>query len=122
MVVHWTYSKLNLTPGLVTRHERAKIISETDRIRIGGLQRNPFFTHCISQDGRLFALQPLGSQIHLAIIGGLDEDNRYANTATRDQLHTLANIIKFHLSMGGTVKAGDLKNWDFETWLKAIKP
>lgn len=119
--MHWTYSKLNLTPAQVTKHERGRIISQTDKFHLGGLQRDPFFTHCITQDGRLFQVGVIGP-IHLAIIGGLDEDNRYANTATRDQLHTLANIIKFHISMGGTVKAGDLKNWDFETWLKAIKP
>lgn len=122
VVVHWTYSKLSLNPGQVVKHERARIISETERIRIGGLQRDPLFTHCISQDGRLFKIGDVGPQIHLAIIGGLNEEYQYANTATRDQLHTLANIIRFHLSMGGTVEAGDLKNWDFETWLKAIKP
>jgi len=119
VVVHWTYSKVNLYPAHVRIHEAAKIRLHNEKMHIGGLERKPFFTHCIDIEGRVFKIGDVGSQIQLALIGGVDEEFRYKNTASREQLHSLRNLIHFHI---GDAEAGDLKNWDFETWLKAINP
>ncbi len=122
MVVHWTYSKVSLYPAHVHKHEAAKIRLHNDKMHIGGLEREPFFTHCIDIEGRVFNIGEVGSQIHVALIGGVDDEYQYKNTATREQLHTLRNLIHFYQPLGGNVETGDLKNWDFETWLKAINP
>ena len=53
-------------------------------------------------------------------IGGLDDDYRFKNTATREQLLTLGNICRFYLSLGEPIIEGDLSNFDLQLWLKAI--
>jgi hypothetical protein len=61
-----------------------------------------------------------GTEIHLALIGGLSLDNCYQNTATKEQLLTLSNIVRFYLSLGEPIQEGDFSNFDLKTWLKAI--
>jgi hypothetical protein len=121
MMIHWTYSNRTLTPNKVRAHEKAKIQYESDRAHFGGLGRSPIFTHCICAQGRLFTLEYCpGNDIHVAIIGGVNEDGRFENTATPEQLLTLANLVRFYRSLGEPVLGGNLKQFDFETWLKAI--
>jgi len=121
MVIHWTYSKTNLRASEVSRHERSKARISNDTIHIGGLERSPIFTHCITGDGRLFPLNYIkGEEIHLALIGGVDDDYKYKNTANSDQLSTLGNLVRFYMSMGETIKEGDLLNFNLEQWVKGI--
>lgn len=121
MKIYWTYSPKNLRASMVSTHERAKYRRSDYDMHIGGLDRTPIFTHCITSDGRLFTLDYCpGNEIHLAIIGGVNSDYRFANTATTDQLLTLSNIVRFYLSMGEKVEAADLMHFDFKTWIKGI--
>lgn len=93
----------------------------TDKFHIGGLNRQPIITHCICPKGYLHTLNYCpGQEIHVALIGGLDEDYSYKNTATQDQLFTLGNLVRFYLSLGEIVEEGDLSNFNLDLWLKAI--
>jgi hypothetical protein len=58
--------------------------------------------------------------VHLALIGGLDADSRYRDTATAEQLLALGNIVRFYLSLGEVIEEGDFANFNLEQWLKAI--
>ena len=121
MKLYWTYSRQNLRASDVEKHERAKVRMSNDKYHIGGLDRMPIFTHCISIDGTLYTLNYCpGNEIHLAVIGGLDDDYCFKNTITRDQLATLGNICRFYLSLGEIIEEGDLSNFDLNLWLKAI--
>ena len=121
MRIYWTYSKIDLTASQIRKHERAPIKFSDDKTHIGGLEREPFLTHCINKEGHLFVLDYCpGDEVHLALIGGLNNDYRLTNTATREQLMTLSQIVKFYASMGEPVIEGDLSNFDLKTWLKAI--
>ena len=121
MKLYWTYSRTNLKPSDVHKHEKASVRLSNDKYHIGGLNRTPIFTHCICSKGYLYTLNYCpGSEIHLALIGGLDDDNYFKNTATSEQLYTLGNIARFYLSLGEVIQEGDLSNFDLELWLKAI--
>jgi hypothetical protein len=121
MKIYWTYSKLNLKASEVREHEKAKVKFSDEKSHIGGLGRSPIITHCINKDGMLFVLDYCpGTEIHLALIGGLSLDNCYQNTATKEQLLTLSNIVRFYLSLGEPIQEGDFSNFDLKTWLKAI--
>lgn len=121
MKIHWTYSKIDLKPSEVLKHESKKCRKSDHLVHIGGLDRKPIFTHCITADGRLFTLDYCpGMDINLAVIGGVNSDYRFANTITSDQLLTLSNIVKFYASLGEPVLAGDFGFFDFKTWIKAI--
>jgi len=61
-----------------------------------------------------------GEEIHLALIGGVDDDYKYKNTANSDQLFTLGNLVRFYMSMGETIQEGDLLNFNLEQWVKGI--
>lgn len=103
------------------RHEQAKCRKSDNLVHIGGLERTPIFTHCITDDGRLFTLDYCpGMEIHIGVIGGVNSDYRFANTITTDQLLTLSNIVRFYASLGEPVEAGDFGFFDFKTWIKAI--
>ncbi len=81
----------------------------------------PIFTHCINKEGYLHAINYCpGTEVHLALIGGLDNDFVFSNTATKAQLFTLGNIVRFYMSLGETIQEGDLSNFDLIQWLKAI--
>lgn len=81
----------------------------------------PLFTHCICPQGNLYPLNYCpGNEIHLALIGGLNNDNNYMNTATSQQLLTLGNVCRFYLSLGEVIEEGDFSNFDLKLWLKAI--
>jgi hypothetical protein len=119
--IYWTYSRINLKPSEVFKHEQAKVRFSSDSTHIGGLERIPILTHCISREGYLHAINYCpGNEVHLALIGGLDTDCRYKNTATTEQLLTLGNIVRFYMSLGETIQEGDLSNFDLIQWLKAI--
>lgn len=122
MKIYWTYSKTSLKPSEVNAHEKAKIRLSNDKYHIGGLDRMmPILTHCITTDGYLHAINYCpGQEIHLALIGGLNDDYVFANTATTQQLLTLGNIVRFYMSMGEVIQEGDLSNFDLITWLKAV--
>lgn len=121
MKLYWTYSKRDLRPCDLYRHEKSRIKFSTEKYHIGGLEREPIFTHCICANGILHTLEYCpGNEIHLAIIGGVNDDFIYANTANREQLFTLGNLVRFYLSIGEPVTEGDLSNFDLKTWLKAI--
>jgi hypothetical protein len=119
--IYWTYSRKNLRPSEVVGHEKAKVRMSTDKYHIGGLERQPMLTHCITSDGYLHAINYCpGQEIHLALIGGLNEECIYTNTATQQQLFTLGNVVRFHMSLGELIEEGDLSNFDLITWLKAV--
>ena len=122
MKIYWTYSKINLKPSEINSHEKAKVRLSNEKYHVGGLNRMvPFFTHCITKDGYLHSLNYCpGSEIHLAIIGGVNDDYIYTNTATHAQLLTLGNVVRFYQSLGELVEEGDLSNFNFNIWLKAI--
>ena len=121
MKLYWTYSKADLMASDVYRHEHRKVKFSNDKYHIGGLNRTPIFTHCICKNGVLHTLDYCpGTEIHFAIICGLNKDYIYSNTATREQLHTLGNICRFYLSLGEPIIEGDLSNFDLKLWLKAI--
>ena len=121
MKIYWTYSKINLKPSEVSKHEQAKVRFSSDSTHIGGLERAPILTHCISTKGYLHAINYCpGQEVHLALIGGLDADSRYRDTATAEQLLTLGNIVRFYLSLGEVIEEGDFANFNLEQWLKAI--
>lgn len=121
MKLYWTYSKVNLRPSEIPTHEKAKVKISDDNHHVGGLNRSPIITHCINTKGHLFVLDYCpGTEIHLALIGGLDDDYKYKNTATAEQLLTLSNIVRFYGSMGEVIEEGDLSNFDLKLWLKAI--
>lgn len=121
MKIYWTYSKINLKPCEVNAHEKSKVRLSTDTTHIGGLERNPILTHCITTEGYLHTINYCpGNEVHIALIGGLDGDYKYKNTATTDQLFTLGNIARFYLSLGEIIEEGDLANFNLEQWLKAI--
>lgn len=121
MKLYWTYSRTDLRACDVHKHEESKVRFSSERHHIGGLNRTPIFTHCICPNGHLHVLDYCpGSEIHLALIGGLDNDNFYKNTASREQLFTLGNICRFYLSLGEPITEGDLSNFDLKLWLKAI--
>lgn len=121
MKISWTYSKINLKPSEILRHEMAKIRVSDNKHHMGGLERSPILTHCINALGHLFVLDYCpGDEIHLALIGGVDDDYRFKNTATREQLLTLSNVVRFYASMGEVIEEGDLSNFDLKLWLKAI--
>lgn len=119
--LHWTYSTVKLRPDEVAKHEKAKTRLENDRMLIGGLDRRPIITHCITANGVLHVLDYCpGHDIHLALIGGLNSDYYFANTATSSQLLTLGNLVRFWLSMGEIIKEGDFTNFNFQEWIKGI--
>lgn len=121
MKLYWTYSRTDLKVCDVRKHEQDKIKFSSDKCHIGGLGRTPIITHCICKNGNLWVLDYCpGEEIQLALIGGLDNDFFYKNTASREQLTTLSNICKFYLSLGEPVIEGDFSNFDLKTWLKAI--
>lgn len=120
MKIYWTYSKTSLRPSEVHKHEKSMSRLSTDTFHIGGLGRTPIFTHCINEQGYMYVLKERVSDIHIALIGGIDEEYRLCNTATSDQLLTLSNLVRFYLSMGYNVEEGDLLNFDLPQWLKAI--
>ena len=121
MKLYWTYSKTNLLPSEIYSHEKKATRLITDTMLIGGLERRPLITHCIDTQGQLFVLDYCpGSEIHLALIGGLDPDYKFKNTATREQLKTLGNVVRLYLSLGEIIEEGDLANFNLEQWLKAI--
>ena len=120
MKIYWTYSKPTLRPSEVHAHEKGKIRLSSENFHIGGLGRTPFFTHCITEQGYMHVLNPSASDIHIALIGGVDEEYRICNTATSDQLLTLSNLVRFYQSLGHSVEEGDLINFDLQQWLKAI--
>jgi hypothetical protein len=68
----------------------------------------------------MYVLKEGVSDVHIALIGGIDEDYRLCNTATSDQLLTLSNLVRFYCSIGHSVEEGDLLNFDLPQWLKAI--
>ena len=119
MRISWTYSRKTLRASAVAQHERGKFRLSNEDCHIGGLDRDPLFTHVITADGRLFVLQE-GPEVELALIGGVDEDFYYANTATPEQLHTLRNILVVFKTLGHEIKQGDLKHFDLNIWLKAV--
>lgn len=121
MKLYWTYSRTNLKPADIRLHEASKTKLSNEKYHIGGLQRVPIFTHCITPTGHLIVLNfKPGNEIHLAIIGGLDEDFCYKNTMTREQLLTLGNLVRYQLSLGDIIEEGDLSNFDLEIWLKGV--
>ncbi len=122
MKLYWTYSKKSLRPSEVSRHERASVRLSNEKYHIGGLNKKvSTFTHCICPNGNLYVLDYCpGSEIHLALIGGVNDDYVYTNTATSDQLRTLGNICRFYLSLGEPITEGDLSNFDLTLWLRAI--
>lgn len=121
MVIHWTYSLKDLRPSEIKKHERAKTRVKNESVHIGGLDRYPMFTHCIATDGRVLVLDYCpGSKIHIALIGGVNSDYKYANTATYDQLQALGNLVRFYQSLGEVVEEGDLLNFNLKEWIKAI--
>ena len=121
MKLYWTYSRKELKVCEIHNHEKGKVKFTSDKYHIGGLNRTPIFTHCIDCTGNLHTLDYCpGSEIHLALIGGLDSEYTFCNTASREQLHTLGNICRFYLSLGEPITEGDLSNFDLKIWLKAI--
>jgi hypothetical protein len=122
MKIYWTYSKVNLKPSEVGAHEKGKVRLSNEKYHIGGLNRMiPLITHCITTEGYLHAINYCpGSEIHLALIGGVNDEYVFANTATKQQLLTLGNIVRFYMSMGEVIQEGDLSNFDLITWLKAV--
>jgi hypothetical protein len=121
MKIYWTYSKINLLASDVRKHERAASRLSNDRYHIGGLEREPIITHCITQEGYLHSLNYCpGNEIRLALIGGLNNEHEFKNTATTAQLLALGNIVRFYLSLGENVEEGDFSNFNLEQWLKAI--
>ena len=122
MKIYWTYSKATLKPSEISAHEKAKVRMSSDKYHVGGLNReNPLFTHCITTEGYLHAINYCpGQEVHLALIGGLNEECVYTNTITQKQLFTLGNIVRFYMSMGEVIEEGDLSNFDLITWLKAV--
>lgn len=121
MKIYWTYSKIDLCPSEVHKHEKSGYRVSTDKYHIGGLNRTPLFTHCITYDGYLHVLNyKEGEEVNIALIGGLNNDYEYKNTASSAQLLTLGNIVRFCLSKGENVEEGDFSNFNLEQWLKAI--
>ena len=121
MKIYWTYSKTDLRPDHVPAHEKAKVRLSNEKYHIGGLDRNPILTHCITTDGYLHTINYCpGNEIHLALIGGVNGDYVFTNTATMQQLLTLGNIVRFYMSLGEPIEEGDLSNFDLITWLKAV--
>ncbi len=76
MKIYWTYSRTDLKPDQILAHEKAKARMSNDKYHIGGLDRiTPIFTHCITKEGYLHAINYCpGTEVHLALIGGLDND------------------------------------------------
>ena len=122
MKIYWTYSKVNLKPSEVAAHEKGKARMSSEKYHIGGLNRmTPLFTHCITREGYLHAINYCpGAEIHLALIGGVNEEYVYTNTITQKQLFTLGNVVRFYMSLGEVIEEGDLSNFDLITWLKAV--
>jgi len=121
MKIYWTYSFVDLLPSEIYSHEKRPYRLSTETIHIGGLNRTPIITHCIDAQGHFFVLDYCpGNEICLALIGGVDPDYKYRNTATREQLKTLGNIARFYLSLGEIIEEGDFANFNLEQWLKAI--
>ena len=121
MKIYWTYSRSNLKPSEIAAHEKGKVRMSSEKYHIGGLNRMPIFTHCITVEGYLHTINYCpGDEIHLALIGGLNEEYVYTNTATQKQLFTLGNLVRFYLSMGEVIEEGDLSNFDLNIWLKAV--
>jgi hypothetical protein len=122
MKIYWTYSKTDLRPDHVPAHEKAKARLSNEKYHVGGLNKMvPTFTHCITVEGYLHTINYCpGNEIHLALIGGLNDDYVYSNTATIQQLLTLGNIVRFYMSLGEPIQEGDLSNFDLITWLKAV--
>ena len=121
MKIYWTYSRKNLKPCDIPKHEQGKVRFSNEKYHIGGLNRTPIITHSIDSSGNLHSINYCpGAEIHLALIGGVNDDYIYTNTATREQLQTLGNICRFYLSLGEIIQEGDLSNFDLELWLKAI--
>jgi hypothetical protein len=119
--IYWTYSRKDLKPCDVSKHEQGKVRLSNEKYHFGGLNRMPIITHCIDTNGNLHTIDYCpGNEIHLALIGGLNSDNVYSNTATTDQLQTLGNICRFYLSLGEVIEEGDLSNFDLKIWLRAI--
>lgn len=122
MKIYWTYSKTDLRPDHISAHEKGKVRLSNEKYHIGGLNKmTPTFTHCITADGYLHAINYCpGNEVHLALIGGLNDEYVYTNTATKQQLLTLGNIVRFYMSLGEPIQEGDLSNFDLITWLKAV--
>lgn len=122
MKLYWTYSKTDLRPDHVPAHEKAKVRLSNEKYHIGGLNKMvPTFTHCITTEGYLHTINYCpGNEIHLALIGGLNDEYVYSNTATEAQLLALGNLVRFYLSTGENIEEGDLSNFDLITWLKAV--
>lgn len=121
MKIYWTYSRKNLRPFEVAKHEQAKVKLSNEKYHIGGLNRMSIFTHCIDTSGNLHTLNYCpGNEIHLAVIGGLNDDYIYTNTISTQQLMALGNICRFYLSLGEIIEEGDFANFDLKLWLKAI--
>jgi hypothetical protein len=120
--IYWTYSRTDLRPCDIAKHEQGKVRLSNDKYHVGGLNRMvPLFTHCICPQGNLYPLNYCpGNEIHLALIGGLNNDNNYMNTATSQQLLTLGNVCRFYLSLGEVIEEGDFSNFDLKLWLRAI--
>lgn len=121
MKIYWTYSKVNLKPSEIGAHEKAKVRLSNEKYHIGGLDREPILTHCVTIDGYLHAIDYCpGQEVHIALIGGVNDDYVFTNTASKEQLFTLGNIVRFYMSMGEVIEEGDLSNFDLILWLKAV--
>ena len=113
------------------KHEQAKVRMSNEKYHIGGLNRMPIITHCIDPIGNLHTLNYCpGNEIHLALIGGLNSDYVFSNTATSQQLFTLGNVCRFYLSLGVMLRTltrvksfGEMRNFlgmalDFLNWVR----
>jgi len=123
LFVHWTYTNIGVsfTRDKIITHQtrKEKNIGENRYWGLGFSKQ--LFTRYISRDGRLILLQPEKKEIHLAILGGLNEDFKCCNTLTREQLLSLGNEIKsIQQSFPGIEIQSNLTNFDLQLWLKAI--
>jgi len=123
--IHWSYTPRGSSYGIkdILRHQTNAQKNRTEKHLVGGLGlQKPIFTRLINVTGHLFPIQDEKEEIHICLVGGLNEDYQFCNTATTAQLLTLANELR-SLKQSfprGVIQSGDFEKFDLSLWSKAI--
>ena len=120
------YSSLT-TPDFIHNREnlkrhQCKKSKKNGNFYIGGLGfREETFTRGITRDGRLVGLAPEIKGVHIALYGGLDDNNLLYNNVTTEQKRALTNelISLLHTYPKAEIRTGNVDFLNLEFWLKA---
>lgn len=106
------------------KKHQCKKSKKEGRFYLGGLGfKEETFTRGITRDGMLMGLAPEIKGIHIALYGGLDDNNLLYNNVSPQQKQALSNELKslLHTYPHATIQVGNVDFLNLEFWLKAGK-